>query len=427
MSTSTIQRSPLFKASVIAAPTSNVANGERQLVDLASLGMYPGIFGSMAAGGYQTEGDAVHVLADGTDPNALWAEFQATLEIFNLRRQSIVNVLTFPVANLIETVPTVGSVDFERATEFGVPKAVAIEQDFFQMGYDFQDYDLATRYTWKYLRDADIRQVQALHNAILEADNRLIFKKVMEALFDNRNRTADIRNQNYNVYALYNADGTVPPSYKNNTFQGDHSHYLVSGAAAIDSQDLESAVTHIAHHGYGQEQGTQFVHVMNSAQTAVVRTFRQGVTINGVVCNYDFIPASNQPALFIPNAEGLLGSQPPTSWQGLPVIGSYGNALIVEEDYIPANYVLTLGSGGSGNLQNPVGLREHANPAYRGLRLLPGNQQRYPLVDSYYARAFGTGIRQRGGSVITEIRNTATDAGPYRIPAAYDRTKGVGA
>lgn len=406
---------PLFEPQLIQAPFVDKASGGRKLVNMAHLGMFQAMMGS--EGGYHTEGDILYPMADGVDPNELWAEFQETLEIYNTRRQAIVNILTFEVTNPVERVAQVGDVDFQRATEFGLPKAARLEQSYFLMGYDFQDYDVATRYTWKYLRDADRRAVEAVHRAILDADNRLVFSAVMGALFDNRNRVADIRNQPYNVYPLYNNDGTVPPTYKNTTFLGTHDHYIVSAGAALDSQDLENAVNHISHHGYGQEQGTTFVHVMNSAQTAIVRQFRAGQTVNGVVCNYDFIPAPNQPTLFVPNAEGLLGERPPTSWQGLPVIGSYANALIVEEDYIPAGYVLTLGSGGTGDLQNPVGLREHANPAYRGLRLLPGNQQAYPLIDSEYARAFGTGVRQRAGAVITQIKASGT----YDIPAAYNR------
>jgi hypothetical protein len=60
-----------------------------------------------------------------------------------------------------------------------------------------------------------------------------------------------------------------------------------------------------------------------------------------------------------------------------------------------------------------VGLREHANPAFRGLRLIPGNQQAYPLIDSYYARAFGTGIRQRGVAAVMKL-----DPSAYSVPAA---------
>lgn len=380
------------------------------------------IWGAEQLGGYHTEGDLVTVTADGTDLNALWAEFQATMGIYNERQAQLVQLLTFPVTNLIETVPQVGEAEFERASEFGVPKSARVELDYFQMGYDFDDYDTATRYTWKFLRDADARQVEAVHQSILTADGRLVFRKVMEALFDNRNRNAEIRNQNYNVYPLYNADGTEPPAYKGQTFAGTHSHYMVSGNAQIDSSDLEDAYENIAEHGYGIEAGTQFVALMNRAQIREVRKFRQGQTNNnGIVANYDFIPSANQPALIVPNSEGLLGSRPPNTWNGLQVVGSYADILIIEESYIPEGYMLMFGTGGEGDLQNLVGLREHANPAYRGLRLIPGNQARYPLIDSYYSRSFGTGVRQRAGGVIMQFKA----AGDYDIPAQYTAGGGL--
>lgn len=378
--------------------------------------------------GTNTQGDLVTATADGRDLNAMWAEFQATLEIFNERRQTLVNLMTFPVSTLIEDVPQVGEVEFEMASEFGEPVGVRNALNYFSLGYDFKDYDVATRYTWKYLRDADARQVEALHTSILNADNRLVFRKVMEALFDNRNRAASIRGQAVSVYSLYNNDGTVPPSYKNNTFASTHNHYMVSGTTTIDSEDFEDLYENIAEHGYGQENGTQFVAMMPRALVKEVRKWKAGDG-NGddgagettAVANYDFIPAANQPTLIVPNAEGLLGDRPPSSWNGLPVVGSYMNVLIIEEDYIPADYVLMFGTGGAGNLQNPVGLREHANAAYRGLRLLPGNNQRYPLVDSFYSRGFGTGIRQRAGAAVMQIKAS----GSYDIPDVFENGLGT--
>jgi hypothetical protein len=406
----------------LRAPVLRKALPGHELVDLRELGIFNVIAG--AEGGYHTQRDAlVTQTADNVDLNTLWAEYQQTLEIFNERRQALVNLLTFPVTQLIERVPVVGSVDFEDATEFGVPRSVRVSLNYQTLGYDFRDYDIATRYTWMFLRDTDARNVTAVHTAILEGDNRLVFRRVMEAIFDNRNRMADIQNQMVNVYALYNADGTVPPAYKSSTFDGTHTHYLVSGAVDVDSGDLEAALEHISHHGYGIEQGTTFVTLVNRVEAAKIRTFRAGVAnFNGAVALYDFIPSANSPTLIVPNAQGLIGDRPPSTWNGLQVIGSYGGILIIEEDYIPAGYMLTFGTGGTGNLQNIVGLREHANTAYRGLRLLPGNQQGYPLVDSFYSRSFGTGIRQRAGAVVTQFKAPGT----YDIPDQYERGLGNG-
>lgn len=369
--------------------------------------------------GYQTRGDIVTQTTDGVDLNALWSEYQESVALWNEKKMGLVSLLTFPVQNLIDNVPQVGDAEFEEASEFGEPTAGKIPVSYLQLGYDFKWYDKASRWTWMFLADADVRQIDALHNAYLEGDKRLVFRKVMESIFDNRNRATKIENQAYNVYPLYNGDGMVPPDYGTNTFDGTHSHYLVSGGAAVDPGDLEDALDHIEEHGYSRENGTTLVVLVNKQEAKVIRTFRQGQTTNGVVSNYDFIPSQNEPALILPDT-GLLGDRPPSVWNGLNVIGSYRGALIIEEMNIPAGYILTFGSGGLANLQNLVGFREHANPAYRGLRLISGNQQGYPLTDSYYSRGFGTGIRQRGGAVVTQIKAS----GSYAPPAKY--TKGGG-
>lgn len=379
-------------------------------------------FGADPQGGYQTAGDIVTVTQDGIDLNALWDQYQTTLAYWNARKMGLVALFTYPVTSLIENVPQVGKAVFEEASEFGEPQAGKIKVDYIQLGYDFRDYDVASRWTWRFLRDADARQVNAMHNAYLMADGDLVFRKVFEAIFDNRNRDTKIRNQAYDVYPLYNGDGMIPPDYGSKTFSGTHSHYLVSGNAAIDSGDLEAAQDHIEEHGYSIENGTQIIHMVNKIQAMQIRLFRQGVVNNnGVTASYDFIPSENQPPLILPNDQGLLGSRPPSVWNGLRVLGSYKDALVIEDQHIPEGYILTFGTGGLGQLGNLVGLREHANPAYRGLRLIAGNQQGYPLVDSYYARSFGTGIRQRAGAVVTQLK----PSGSYDIPTQYKKGEGL--
>lgn len=366
--------------------------------------------------GYHTAADIITQTADGRDLNHIWDEFQATIAIWNARRQRIIDLLTFPVQQVIEDVAIVQGDDFEEASQFGVPQGVRATQSYFSMAYDFKWYDIATKYTWMFLADATAAQVESAHQVVLEADNRLVFKKVMNALFRNTNRSADVNSQPYTVYSLYNGtDGAVPPPYAGNVFDNTHTHYLVSGGALIDSGDLEAMEEHLRHHGYSAANGTTLVLLVNPNESKEIRRFRANVTNNNAaIALYDFIPATGQPPL-LTSAQGLLGSQPGNSYQGLNVIGQYGNLLIVEEDYVPVGYTVLLGTGGDGNLKNPIGIREHANTGLRGLRLVQGPVTNYPLQESYYQRGFGTGIRQRGGSVIMQVKAT----GSYAIPTLY--------
>ena len=371
--------------------------------------------------GILTQGDLVTVTSDGIDLNALWDSFAESIAIYNEAMDSLIQLLTYPVDIPIEPVVQIGETTFEEASEMGVARGAGLGIEVFQMGYDLRHYDKRNAFSWMFLADADARQVEAIHNAVLWADKRLVFRKIMESIFDNRTRRANIRNQAYNVYPLYNGEGVPPPRYKNTVFQSNHSHYMVSGNSVIDSSDVEDLMEQIAHHGYSPQAGTAFLLLCNKAESDAIRQFRRGVVNNnGVTAGYDFIPSPTQPAMMLPNAEGLLGNQPAPMFGNLPVIGSYGFWHIVEEEYVPPGYLLGVGYGGAFNLANTVGLRQHANPAMQGLRLIAGNYQRYPLIDGFYARTFGTGIRQRGGAAIMQIKAS----GDYDIPEVYKRGGG---
>jgi len=187
---------------------------------------------------------------------------------------------------------------------------------------------------------------------------------------------------------------------------------LVSGASTVDSGDLDDMETDLKHHGYTWQTGTTLLLIVNSAEAAVIRTFR---VADGD--SYDFLLSQGNPPWFPPDANLALyppGATPSAQLAGLPVIGRYGQWLVIEDDLVPAGYMLGLASGGELSAQNPVGIREHANTALRGLRLVKGPDPDYPLIDSYYQRGFGTGIRQRGAGVVMMI-----GTGSYDIPEAY--------
>lgn len=373
------------------------------------LGFLAGISGG--ARGIATAGDVVTQTTDGRDLRAIWDEFQELVRIRNARRDPLMNLLVAPVTEPIVDVPQFGAVDaFEIASEFGVPKAIRTSASTFAMGFPFEWYDARGAYTWKFLVDADARQVESITNAILEADNVLMFNEAMRVLFLPTNRTATIKKNAYNVYALYNADGTIPPDYKTNTFLGTHTHYLSSGAATVDSGDLDEMQLHLNHHGYTRARGSQLILMVNVAQGDTIRTFKS--VQNGGTAKYDFIPSLGQPA-FLQNVTQVQDPntpRPPATFQGFDVLGSYGEFLILQEDYIPAPYMVAFATGGEDGLQNPLGLREHANPAYRGLRLVKGRDNDYPLQDAMWQRGFGVAVRQRGSAVVMRVGVAAYSA-----------------
>jgi hypothetical protein len=94
--------------------------------------------------------------------------------------------------------------------------------------------------------------------------------------------------------------------------------------------------------------------------------------------------------------------------------GSYGGALLIQSNYVPRYYAALIATGAPNSDANPVGFREHVNPAYQGLRHIPRNGP-YPIQDSFYVRGFGVGTRHRGAAVATQITTDTSYTAPMTI------------
>ncbi|MFJ9317240.1 hypothetical protein ACIRN4_23840 [Pimelobacter simplex] len=356
------------------------------------------------ARGYSAVGDIIKATADGFDLSTLWDEFQQTLQIQNEARTALASLFGFETSLKGETVlQTLGGGDFEEASEYGVPQSVRSDLTGLQVGYDFKWYDLATRYTWKFLSTAPASQVQALHASALAADNRLVFKKIMNRVFS----PATTANEDGTpVYGFWDGAGETPPEYNGMTFSNTHNHYLTTGGATLDAADVESLVGTVEHHGFGLRQnGDRIIVLCNPQEADVIAGYRAGV--NGA--KFDFIPSNDAPA-FITN-ESIVGDRPPGQFNGLTVVGAYGDAWIVKDFQIPLGYVVALATGGANSERNPLAIRVHAQPGLQGLVQVPGANGSYPLIDSYYVRAFGVGVRQRGAGAVMQVT-----AGAYTAP-----------
>lgn len=360
--------------------------------------------------GFNERADVVQA-ADGTDLNDFWNEVQDTIRIRNTDRNSIIDALSYRVTGISEEVSVPSEVDFEEASEYGQPVGIRGGAIRLFRGFDFKFYDLAVRYTWMFIAEADRQQLQQHHNLALEADVKLTFRKVMQRLFNPiNNQGLTDKNEPITVFAAYNGDGEVPPKYKQTTFAGSHNHYVVNGFASVRSIDLDTLQNLTEEHGYNLQNGYKNVLWVNKQEADIIKTFR---TATGA--KFDFVPnaAYYAGAVWVPSNGSYVGG-PIGTVKG--EIGTYGAFHVVEEGYIPAGYMASIITGGINNIGNPIGIREHSNPAYRGLKVIPGQRSQYPLLDSFYRRGIGTGIRGRGAIAVMQIKAT----GLYVIPAAYD-------
>lgn len=361
--------------------------------------------------GYNETADILTRTVDGVPLDDLYQEIIATLALLNSTRQPLIEWLTFPVTEPFEQVMPHVQEDFEEADEFGQPKGIRLGTPW-NMGFDMRYFDLGIRYTFRFLGRAPAAQIRALNNTALDADQRLVLRTVLTQLFTNQTRSATIEDTGtvVNVYPFYNGDQTtlpaVPPSWKSYTHTTSHTHYLASGASTVDSGDLDDMFDHIYHHGYIGRDSELFL----VAPRAVCRTIRTFRVADGD--QYDFFPVvGSVEARMFGTLIGQLPGAANGALAGFPGhIGDYGPIHIIEEDLIPAGYMMLFVSGGPKSPGNPVGIREHENAPLRGLKLIP-QFERYPLRESFYHHALGSGTRLPGAGVVMKITS-----GSYSVP-----------
>ncbi|AMU74389.1 hypothetical protein [Mycobacteroides abscessus] len=360
--------------------------------------------------GYNTEGDVlVGVTADGISTDTLWAEVQAVLQAWNAERGAVASLLSHYTINAADAVPqSIADESFEEASEFGEPESMRAPSNAILLGNTLVDYDKAGRFTWKFLRDSTAEQIRAVTNYAVAADNKLVNGLIVDRLFS---PTPQENEFGHTCYGLWNADGMVPPTYLGKTFDSTHTHHLVSGAADVDSGDLEALLNHVTEHGYGLDPGSRLVAFMNPGEADEVSSFKAGeVNNNSVVAKHDFIPSQGAPAYLQP--DNIVGEIAPAQYQGLKIDGSYGPLWIVRSQYIPAKYLLVVATGGANSPNNAVSVRQHTNAAYQGLRTIPGNKPGYPLQDAFWARCIGVGTRHRGAAAVMQIKATGSYVAP---------------
>lgn len=149
---------------------------------------------------------------------------------------------------------------------------------------------------------------------------------------------------------------------------------------------------------------------VNPEQLDVIASFKAGETNNNsAVAHHDWIPSAGAAAYLQP--DNIMGQIAPATFNGLKVAGSYGDTWFIASDFIPEDYLLVAATYGKNSANNVCGIRVHPNTSYQPLRMIPGLGS-YPLVDSYFQRSFGTGIRHRGAAAVIQIK----ESGDYDVP-----------
>jgi len=131
----------------------------------------------------------------------------------------------------------------------------------------------------------------------------------------------------------------------------------------IDSSDVEDAARLVTTKGYGRQAGSKMLLLVNPQEAEQVQTWRAGKTngadptaVGAIVAKHDYIPSAGAPAYLEP-AGVIVGQPVAADYNRLPVLGSYGELLVIQSEFIPQGYFAVVASGGPSSDVNPVAVR----------------------------------------------------------------------
>jgi hypothetical protein len=210
---------------------------------------------------------------------------------------------------------------FERATEYGVSVAPGPPIEALVLGYDRHDWDKRSDLAWKTLQNSIIEQVRTVFEAIPHADARLVSGRVLRRVLD----PAPTQTKPVGVAAVcgqrtawrHRPSAATPST-------GTESMYIPSGAATLDSANIEDAVKDVQSRGYGLSEGSngQMLIIANPAEAELIRTWGadQPSRSGGPNARYAVVPAVQAPPHY--SADTLVGQPIADNFNGVKVLGA---------------------------------------------------------------------------------------------------------
>lgn len=216
-----------------------------------------------------------------------------------------------------------------------------------------------------------------------------IRSEIRNAIFGSANYTVrdkHVDQTDLTIRRLVNADSEPIPNGQNGeTFDAStHTHY--EGTGDFTPSDLEALIDDVVEHGHAEEMRVY----INQGQEATIRDFG----------NFNaYVDARLYPE------EGTPQETLDQSQRDDRAIGIFNGAEVWVKPWIPANYVFAFAAGSD----EPVALRQHAQPALRGLRLAYEHDSAVLRADQYQAY-MGAGVWERtNGAVLYTNGSTYSD------------------
>jgi hypothetical protein len=390
---------------------------------------YPTIFGDLDSR------DLMDRPVPEVPPADLFDAIEKALAIYNELATDVVSTfaLTSTIAKERFDASMLGGADsalLQPRGEYGRVLATQIAQEqgaesAFEVGYPIFAYGDRGMFTPEFLLRSTVRDVNNKTFDAMIRDSNTLFRYVLNANFQNENYdfTDDkVLGQNlgtYNVKRLLNADD-IPGVFKKfdgaivpfNTLNA----YKVSGSAVFTNSTFAMA------HDYLTDLGmdTDIIYLISKADEAAVRLLTDFVP-------FDPLPASiNDPNIVEPPPiSGTIVPEPRSLVRTQRSIGRIRSAdgnsgEVIVLPWMFAGYLFAMDRAA----EKPVVIRESDLAELRGFRLVsedgmsPAIGGDKIIVNKFWQRVFGAGVRNRANGVIVQITVNAV----YTPPSVFVTT-----
>lgn len=236
-------------------------------------------------------------------------------------------------------------------------------------------------YTYLWLKDKSLKMITDLQSDIFDQSRKNHRKQILSAMFTNS--TNGLWNGSFATLEGL----SKPPTYEQNVFTADHTHYYGSNTATITQAVISHARKHIVEHG----NGGRLVGFINSDDEEDLVNLMSPTSTSVKVSN----PITDKFAI-----EGYINRMFGVDW--------------IRTEVIPAGYLLIV-EVASTSAKKVCKFNVPTNKSFRGLKIIPGARPDYPLIDSTYLELCGARVYDRGAGVAIQIHSNTSYIDPTVI------------
>lgn len=300
------------------------------------------------------------------------------LAVYNANPDPVINMFSEPIYSETARVPQ-APLEYDEEGEGANPQAKKLQIRL--LSFPLRTFNLGAPFTKTGLEDALPSDVIKTAEAAMKGDAEGMLGRFAACIFTKR--TAGALGTAYQA-SFWNGETDVPP-FGENIFSGATANFKGTNNATLSRDHVIDAIEDVNEHGYGLTPGSlhAFFNIAQFSDLAAI------------------VDATSAP-IGTPERQkaidrGFIGA-------GVTVWGAQVHVV----PWVPAGYFAVLASD-----VKPLAMREHLNPANRGLQIMgPNIESMNPLVGAEYRHRYGFAVQHLGAGACRQIVASTTYTNP---------------